>query len=73
MSNQNYVYFEDAYVLDATPQALKVAIKGFGMWFPRSQLHDDCELEHVGNEGDLIIPAWLAEKKEIEPDGEYEP
>ena len=32
-------------------------------WFPNSQVHDDSEVYKEGQEGQLIITDWLAEKR----------
>jgi len=71
MSNREWVYIEDCEVVDATKAALKILIGRNPIWVPKSQLHNDCDLCETGDRGDLIIPLWLAEEKEIEPDGEY--
>lgn len=67
-----YVLIEDAMVKASTHKALLVVIGSEEVWIPRSQLHDDCELTDKEDEGDLVIPAWLADKNDIAFDGEYE-
>lgn len=67
-----YAYIEDCKVVQDTEKAICVEIGSETIWIPRSQLHDDCELKEKDDEGDLIIPQWLAERNDIEPDGEYE-
>lgn len=67
----DYVYIEDCEVKATTDKALLVGIGAEDIWIARSQLHRDCELDSKGDEGDLIIPKWLAEDKDIEADGEY--
>lgn len=67
-----YVLIEDVIVKAETPKALLVIVGSEDVWIPRSQLHEDCELSDKDDEGDLIIPAWLAKQNDIEEDGEYE-
>lgn len=67
-----YVLIEDTIIKAATDKALLCIVGSEEIWIPRSQLHDDCELDEADDEGDLIIPKWLADKNDIEPDGEYE-
>lgn len=67
-----YAYIEDCYVKAATEKALLVEVGSESIWIPRSQLHEDCELSAEDDEGDLIIPQWLADKNDIISDGEYE-
>ena len=50
----------------STDQAILVAHGGYGpdVWIPKSQIHADSEV--FGDEpedGELVIPQWLAEKK----------
>lgn len=71
MSNRDWVYVEGVEVVEVTKAALKVLVDTSPVWIPKSQLHSDCDLYDEGDEGDLIIPRWLADEKEIEPDGEY--
>lgn len=32
-------------------------------WIPKSQIHDNSEVWKVGDQGDLVITEWLAEKE----------
>ena len=32
-------------------------------WVPKSQVHDDSEVWKEGQEGDLVVKDWIAEKK----------
>lgn len=67
-----YAFIEAVLIKAATDKALLCTVGTEDIWIPRSQLHDDCELSEKDDEGDLIIPKWLAAKNDIEPDGEYE-
>jgi hypothetical protein len=70
---QPFVYIEDCRVHTTTEKALLIELPSLDkIWIPRSQLHEDCELDEEDDEGDLIIPKWLAKNNEIEIDGEYE-
>lgn len=33
------------------------------VWIPRSQLTDDSEIVDVGDEGELVIKSWFAERE----------
>jgi hypothetical protein len=35
------------------------------VWIPKSQIDDDSEVYEEGHEGTLVIPLWLAEKKDL--------
>lgn len=67
-----YVLIEDVEIKASTAKAILCIIGSEEVWIPRSQLHEDCSELDKGDEGDLIIPDWLAEQNDIEPDGEYE-
>lgn len=32
-------------------------------WVPQSCVHDDSEVEHDGDEGDLVVKTWFADKE----------
>lgn len=34
-------------------------------WIPKSQIDDDSDVWEEGQEGTLVIPLWLAEKKSL--------
>jgi hypothetical protein len=36
------------------------------IWIPKSQVDDDSEVWKKGDEGVLVIPAWLAEAKGLD-------
>ena len=35
------------------------------VWIPKSEIDEDSEVTEVGDEGNLVIPQWLAEKEEL--------
>lgn len=35
------------------------------IWIPKSQIHDNSEIWKVGQEGDLVISSWLADRLPI--------
>lgn len=45
--------------------ALLVEIDGKNHWIPQSQIHDDSEVWKPGDDGELVIPEWLAIEKEL--------
>jgi len=60
---------EKVLVKMATDKALLIVYEGHEVWIPVSQINDDSEVwgsEHVGQEGRLVIPYWLAEEKGLE-------
>ena len=62
------VSFEGVEVLRATDLALKCKIDGEKAWIPKSQILDGSNFgddSEEGDEGELIIPEWLAIEKEL--------
>ena len=57
--------FEDVTALRETEMALLCEIDGKQVWIPKSQIHEDSEVYKMGTEGELVIPQWLAEEKEL--------
>jgi len=57
--------FEDVTALRETKMALLCEIDGKRVWIPKSQIHEDSEVYKMGTEGELVIPQWLAEEKEL--------
>ena len=54
-------YFEVSDVLKNTGAALLVVTDDMGeQWIPISQIHDDSEVEDVGDSGVMAIKHWLA-------------
>jgi hypothetical protein len=45
-----------------TEKALLVVIDGKNIWVPKSVVHDDSEVYKVGDEGELLVKRWWAEK-----------
>lgn len=65
--------FEDycrvkAKVIKDTGKALLVEIEGMDeqVWIPQSQIDDRSDCWKEGDEGDLVISQWIANKKGIE-------
>lgn len=55
-----------ARAIRATAQALLVDVgakDGKPRWIPQSQIDDDSEVWKPGDEGDLVINAWWAERE----------
>lgn len=54
----------DARVLRETERGgLLVDCDGLEVWIPRSQVDDKSEVWREGDEGELVIPLWLAEDR----------
>lgn len=54
-------------IVGSTDKALKVR-RGTGMeakvaWIPRSVVHDDSDVHEEGDEGEMLVKAWFAEKE----------
>jgi hypothetical protein len=48
----------------ATDKALLVYHPDLGeVWVPQSAIDDDSEVYKAGDEGDLVVAGWLAEKR----------
>lgn len=47
----------------ATDKAILVVIDGDEKWVPKSCLHDDSEVYDEGDEGELAVKSWWAEKE----------
>jgi hypothetical protein len=56
---------EDAIVRRETDEAVLVSYEGDEFWLPKSQLLDESVELGVGDSGMLVIPGWLAEKKDL--------
>lgn len=61
-----YVLLEDVECIRETDAALLCVIDGAEHWLPRSQLHDQSEIQREGDSGSITITAWLAETKGLE-------
>ncbi len=63
------VTFDDCEAIRETDRALLVRIPDLDdqeVWIPKSQIHDDSEVYALGHVGALVLPGWLARKKEEE-------
>jgi len=62
------VYFDGCTVEAETAKAVLVVIPDLNkkVWIPKSQVHEDSEVEEKGDEGALAITAWFAEKEGLE-------
>lgn len=47
--------------------ALQVDVAGDVDWFPKSQIVHDESITEVGEEGTLVITAWLAKQRGLTP------
>lgn len=69
--DEEYVTIEDCRVIRETPKAILIKVPSSidEHWIPKSQIHDDSEVygnsEDGRGPGDLIIPCWLAEAKDL--------
>lgn len=57
------VRFDDVVCKHDSTDAILVDIDGDEYWIPNSQVHDDSEVWRKGDEGELVITDWWAEKK----------
>lgn len=55
----------DAVAIRATKKALLVRLDDREVWIPQSQIHDDSEVYQEGDEGELVVARWFAEKEEL--------
>lgn len=60
------VSIEDVACLRATEKAILVNVDGEELWIPLSQVDDDSEVYSEGDEGTLIITAWIARQKGLD-------
>jgi hypothetical protein len=68
MSSERYetAYFEVTEVKVETDRALLVVFEnGAEEWIPKSQIRDDSQVNEKGDAGELAIPVWLAEEKNL--------
>ena len=54
---------EDVVCLRETAKAILVEIDGDEVWIPKSVIHDDSEVSAGGDEGDLVVAQWFAERE----------
>jgi hypothetical protein len=67
MSGDRYeTDFEVTEVKVETDRALLVVLeKGREVWIPKSQIHEDSQVNGKGDVGEIAIPVWLAEEKDL--------
>jgi hypothetical protein len=66
MSSEQYVSFDDVFVLHETPSAILCALPDDGeYWVPKSLLSDESEVQSSGDEGTLVVPAWWARQNHL--------
>jgi hypothetical protein len=63
MGNEDKVPFSNVTVKRETAKAILCAIRGKEYWIPQSQVHEDSEVWHQGDEGTLVLTAWIAKQK----------
>ena len=59
------VEFENVSIIAETPLAALCVIDGAQYWIPQSQISDDSEIWHKGDDGKLIISEWIATEKKL--------
>lgn len=62
-SFKDKVRIEGVECLRDSPKAILCRIDGEEKWIPQSQVDDDSEVYKAGDEGTLVVSAWLAEQK----------
>lgn len=55
----------EAKCIRETSAAILVEIGEEEVWIPKSQIDDDSEVYKDGDEGTLVITAWIAKQKGI--------
>ena len=66
--DRDEIVYLEVRVKASTPRALLVVVEedeSLEEWIPRSQIHDDSDVEDKGDEGTLAIPRWLAEERDL--------
>jgi hypothetical protein len=57
------VRIEGAVCKAQTTRAILVEIDEHEIWIPQSQVHEDSEVYHKGDQGTLVISEWIATQK----------
>jgi coenzyme F420-reducing hydrogenase beta subunit len=64
---KDVVAIEDVECIHATDKAIRVRLPdGDEHWIPQSQVDEDSEVWKQGDEGKLVITAWIAAQRGIE-------
>jgi len=53
----------ETIVLQQLEQASETGLDFDEVWIPKSQIHEDSEVNEMGDVGNLVITRWLAEQK----------
>jgi len=61
--DRRHVCEDDVACVADTVAAVLVELDGEDVWIPRSQLHDDNEVNAKGDTGKLVMTRWIAEQK----------
>lgn len=64
MSNRSTTLITVTEVKIATEKALLCVVDGTEVWLPRSQILDG-DLDKRGDSGEIEIPTWLADEKDL--------
>lgn len=59
---RGYETFEDVAAVGETEKAVLVDFDGEQHWVPKSQIHEDSEVQAKGDEGDLDVTLWWAQQ-----------
>lgn len=63
IGDDRVVRYERAEGIRDTERALLAQFGGQEAWIPKSQIHAHSEVRDEGDEGELIITRWMAEKE----------
>ena len=64
MKDNEPVYRIEAVATHETDKGLRVEISGgIAEFLPKSHIHDDSEVQHVGDAGELVCSLWIARQK----------
>lgn len=64
----NKATIRDCVAIKETDKALLVEIDGDEQWIPKTAVHEDSEVYQEGDEGDLVLKGWFAQKIGVELD-----
>ena len=63
---KNKARFEDVTVIAETEKAILCDLgDGVEHWIPQSQVDNNSEIWHKGDEGVLVISEWISEQKKL--------
>lgn len=61
--DEESVSMEGVSCTKETEKALLCKVNGSEQWVPKSQICEDSEVNEEGDEGTLVVTAWIANQK----------